>query len=72
MLRICGQLAALLPKSVMVGYGRGSETERKLGLNEELAILMTLNTQSNPVAKVIGISYVLFLLKKIIQITLTI
>jgi len=47
MLRIYGQLAALLPKSVMVGYGRGSETERKLAPYEDLANLRVLMAQSS-------------------------
>jgi len=46
MLRIYGQLAALLPKSVIAGHGRGSETERKLIPNEDLANLRGFKAQS--------------------------
>jgi hypothetical protein len=55
MLRICGQSAALLPKSVIVGHGRGSETERKLIPNEDLANLRGFKIQCQPIAKVMGL-----------------
>ena len=43
-----GQSAVLLPKSVMVGYGRHSETERVSVNCEGLAILSLLKIQSVP------------------------
>jgi len=43
-----GQSAVLLPNSVMVGYGRHSETERVLVSYEGLAILSLLKIQSGP------------------------
>ena len=43
-----GQSAALLPKSVMEGYGRRSETARVLVDNDGLPILNRLKIQSDP------------------------
>ena len=41
-----GQSAALLSKSVMIGYDRRSETEREWVSNERLTILNLLKIQS--------------------------
>jgi len=52
-----GQSACLLPKSVKIGYGRASETERVLVVNEGLIIRKQLKIQSNPLGKPSGIHY---------------
>jgi len=52
-----GQSACLLPKSVMIGYGRASETERVLVGNEDLINLNRLKIQSNPLGKLSGNHY---------------
>lgn len=44
-----GQSAGLLPKSVLVGYGRVSTTERVLVNNDGLTNLSLLKVQSTPV-----------------------
>ncbi len=50
-----GQSAALLSKSVMVGYDRRSETERVLVNNEGLAIQSLLKIQSVPLGNLWGV-----------------
>ena len=52
--RRIGQSACLLPKSVMIGYGRASETERVLVGYEDLINLNRLKIQSNPLGKLSG------------------
>jgi len=52
--RRIGQSACLLPKSVMIGNGRASETERVLVSNEDLINLNWLKIQSNPLGKLSG------------------
>ena len=52
-----GQLACLLPKSAMIGYGRASETERVLVGDEDLINLNWLEIQSNPLGKLSGNHY---------------
>ena len=50
-----GQSACLLPKFVMIEYGRASETERVLVVNDGLINLKQLKIQSNPLGKLSGI-----------------
>ena len=45
----------LLPKSVMIGYGGHSETERVLVNNEELTTLNWLKIQSFPFGNLGGV-----------------
>ncbi len=47
----------LLPKSVMIGYGRHSETEPVLVDNEELITLNWLKIQSFPLGNLGGAVY---------------
>ncbi len=50
-----GQPACLLPKDVMLVYGRASETEREWVINEGLSNLRWLKVQSIPLGKPRGI-----------------
>ena len=52
-----GQSACLLPKSARIGYGRASETERVLVVDEGLIIQRQLKIQSNPLGKLNGKHY---------------
>ena len=52
--RRIGQSACLLPKSIMIGYGRASETERVLVSNDGLINQNWLKIQSNPLGKLSG------------------
>ena len=52
--RRIGRSACLLPKSAMIGYGRASETERVLVVDEGLTIWRQLKIQSNPLGKLSG------------------
>ena len=49
-----GQPACLLPKSAMIGYGRASETERVLVVDDGLIIRRQLEIQSKPLGKLSG------------------
>ena len=53
--RMIGQSACLLPKFDMIEYGRASETERVLVVNDGLINLKQLKIQSNPLGKLSGI-----------------
>ena len=52
--RRIGQFACLLPKSVMIGNGRASETERVLVSDDDLTNRSWLKIQSNPLGKLNG------------------
>lgn len=51
-----GQSAGLLPKLVMIEYGRASTTERVLVSNDGVINLNLLKIQSSPIWKQIGIN----------------
>jgi hypothetical protein len=53
--RMIGQSACLLPNFDMIEYGRASETERVLVVNDGLINLKRLKIQSNPLGKLSGI-----------------
>jgi hypothetical protein len=61
----------LLPKSVIVGYGRHSETAQVLVNNEGLTNLSLLKIQSFPLGNLGGVEFMRFKIIKIIKNYLT-
>ena len=60
-----GQFAGLLPKPVLIGYGRVSTTERVLVTNDGLINQRLLKIQSNPPRK--GDDYVVMFNTNIVK-----